>query len=254
MLARTLLFLGAVGLHRTWDLRGYTGAALALLSGRRRAGYRHAERFLTEVAAGDGAPTSSPPPWRPGRPGCGGRLGAPPRPPPATISMAIARRSTPPLIPQGLVGHAWVRCRAAASSCCCTTSRGTPCWPPPTAAIYLTAGVPALIRAYERPDPAPTASPAWSSTGRAGGEFLATLAAAGCTVVTVLQADQYTGLASFTRTSALSCRSTLPGRAGGGGRRPARFRLSRPAHPEAPLALCVALVRDHRRRIPARGG
>jgi len=56
MLARTLLFLGAVGLHRTWDLRGYTGAALALLSGRRRAyGYRHAERFLTEVAAGDGA-------------------------------------------------------------------------------------------------------------------------------------------------------------------------------------------------------
>ncbi len=24
MLVRTLLFLGAVGLHRTWDLRGYT--------------------------------------------------------------------------------------------------------------------------------------------------------------------------------------------------------------------------------------
>ncbi len=31
-LVLTLLFLGAVGLRRTWDLRGYTGDALALLS------------------------------------------------------------------------------------------------------------------------------------------------------------------------------------------------------------------------------
>ena len=30
----TLLFLGAVGLRRTRDLRGYTGAGLALLTGR----------------------------------------------------------------------------------------------------------------------------------------------------------------------------------------------------------------------------
>ena len=33
----TLLFLGAVGLHRTWDLRGYTADGLALLTGRTRA-------------------------------------------------------------------------------------------------------------------------------------------------------------------------------------------------------------------------
>jgi len=47
----TLLFLEAVGLRRTWDLRGYTGQALALLTGRRRAyGYRHTERFLAELA------------------------------------------------------------------------------------------------------------------------------------------------------------------------------------------------------------
>ena len=40
----TLLFLEAVGLRRTWDLRGYTGKALALLTGRHRAyGYRHTE-------------------------------------------------------------------------------------------------------------------------------------------------------------------------------------------------------------------
>ena len=48
----TLLFLEAVGLRRTWDLRGYTGQALALLTGRRRAyGYRHTERFLAELAS-----------------------------------------------------------------------------------------------------------------------------------------------------------------------------------------------------------
>ena len=47
----TLLFLEAVGLRRTWDLRGYTGQALALLTGRHQAlGYRHTERFLAELA------------------------------------------------------------------------------------------------------------------------------------------------------------------------------------------------------------
>jgi len=39
----TLLFLEAVGLQRTWNLRGYTGQALALLTGRHQAlGYRRA--------------------------------------------------------------------------------------------------------------------------------------------------------------------------------------------------------------------
>jgi hypothetical protein len=52
----TLLFLGVVGLRRLWDLRGYAGEALALLTGRRRAyGYRHTERFLAQVAALGGA-------------------------------------------------------------------------------------------------------------------------------------------------------------------------------------------------------
>ena len=52
----TLLFLGAVGLHRTWDLRSYTGDGLALLSGRKRAyGYRYTEAFLSQVAHTDGA-------------------------------------------------------------------------------------------------------------------------------------------------------------------------------------------------------
>jgi hypothetical protein len=52
----TLLFLGAVGLQRTWDLRGYTVDGLALLTGRTRAyGYRYTEAFLSQVARADGA-------------------------------------------------------------------------------------------------------------------------------------------------------------------------------------------------------
>jgi len=46
-----LLFLNAVGLRRTWDLQGYAGDALALLSGRGRAyGYHHVKRFLSDLA------------------------------------------------------------------------------------------------------------------------------------------------------------------------------------------------------------
>jgi hypothetical protein len=51
----TLLFLGAVGLSRTWDLRGYTAGGLALLTGRMRAyGYRYTELFLSQVARAGG--------------------------------------------------------------------------------------------------------------------------------------------------------------------------------------------------------
>jgi hypothetical protein len=47
----TLLCLQSVGLRRTWDVRSYTGQALALLTGRDRAySYRHTERFLAELA------------------------------------------------------------------------------------------------------------------------------------------------------------------------------------------------------------
>jgi hypothetical protein len=52
----TVLFLGAVGISRPWDLRGYTADGLALLTGRARAyGYRYTEAFLSQVARADGA-------------------------------------------------------------------------------------------------------------------------------------------------------------------------------------------------------
>src|SRR5205085_8461889 len=48
----TLLFLNAVGLHRPWDLRSYTGSELGLLTGRPQPySYRHTERFLSTLAA-----------------------------------------------------------------------------------------------------------------------------------------------------------------------------------------------------------
>jgi len=56
VLLSTLVFLGVVRLRRLWELRSYTGDALGLLTGRRRAyGYRHAERFLADVADQGGA-------------------------------------------------------------------------------------------------------------------------------------------------------------------------------------------------------
>src|SRR5947209_9468908 len=58
MLLLTLLFLGAVGLRRTWDLRGYSGDALGVLTGRKCAyGYAHVERFLSQLAHAGGAET-----------------------------------------------------------------------------------------------------------------------------------------------------------------------------------------------------
>ena len=46
----TLLFLGVVGLRRPWELRGYAGEALALLTGRRRAyGYFQCEGCVAKI-------------------------------------------------------------------------------------------------------------------------------------------------------------------------------------------------------------
>ena len=47
--------MSAVGVERTWDLRGYTGDGLALLTGRKRAyGYQYTEAFLSQLAKASG--------------------------------------------------------------------------------------------------------------------------------------------------------------------------------------------------------
>lgn len=48
----TFLFLPAVGLHRFWDLRNYTGGELDVLTGRPHPySYHHTERFLLQLSA-----------------------------------------------------------------------------------------------------------------------------------------------------------------------------------------------------------
>jgi hypothetical protein len=55
-LLQTLLFLPLGSLHRTHDLRSYTGNTLALVTGRHRAyGYCHTERFLSQLAKAKGS-------------------------------------------------------------------------------------------------------------------------------------------------------------------------------------------------------
>ena len=52
----TLLFLPLGSLRRTHDLRGYTGDALAVVTGRHRVyGYCHTERFLSQLAKANGS-------------------------------------------------------------------------------------------------------------------------------------------------------------------------------------------------------
>src|SRR5712691_13238627 len=84
-----------------------------------------------------------------------------------------------------------------------------------------------------------------------GGEFLAGLAAAGHTVVTVLGSDQYRGLASFTDVGTFvplvsDQHGTVVREVA-----PARFALPLPDHPGQIFSLSVALIRDLRHQMPA---
>ena len=248
----TLLFLGVVGLRRTCDLRGYPGEALARLSGRRRAsGFWHTERFLSQVAqaGGDETLTDALAAWtarlwreEPQEPG---------QPPPAFYLDGHKKPVyTDHLIPRGLIGRTGkiLGCRAllllhdaAGHPLFATTDRGD---------LALTKGVPAFLTRYEQAaDPARIVRLIVDREGLAA-EFLAELVAQERTVVTVLRADQYDGLASFTEVGAFVplCRD----RQGTVTREvaPARFALPLPDHPGQILPRCVALIRDLRRQVP----
>ena len=253
MLLLTLLFLNAVGLRRTYDLRAYVGDGLALLTGRHRAyGYRYVERFLSTLAGAGGAEllTDVLAAWT-------GALWRP-QPRAATAAPHLPfyvdghRKAvfSDRLIPRGLVARRGVilGCRAltllhdiGGHPLLATTVRGD---------LHLTAGVPALLARFARATDAPPVRRLVIDREGMAAEFLALLAGDGCDVVTVLRADQYTGLASFTdvgpfvpfqydRQGAL-VREVAP----------ARFSLALPDHPGDRLDLWVALVRDLRAHVP----
>jgi len=250
MLLLTLLGLGVVGLRRTWDLRGYTGAALAVLTGRRRAyGYRTVERFLSELAVAGGADTMTDALaawttalWRSERAGSAGAL------PVCYIDGHRKAVFSAALLPRGLVARrgAVLGCRAlvllhdtAGHPLLATTHRGD---------LHLTAGAPALLARYERHGPR-VPGVIIDREGMAA-EFLRHLTREGRQVVTVLRSDQYAGLSSFAEVGAFvplqrDRRGVLVRDVAA-----ARYSLALPDHPTERLDVCVALVRDLRRQVP----
>ena len=248
----TLLFLGAVGLRRLWDLRGYAGDALALLTGRRRAyGYRHAERFLAQLARAGGAErlTDALACWT-------GRLWVPrlrlvEEPAPAFyIDGHHKAVYADHLIPRGLVARRGVvlGCRAlvllhdaGGHPLLAATHRGD---------LHLTIGLPQIIDRFEAAVGLRQVERVIVDREGMAAAFLAELAAAGRTVVTVLKADQYAGLGAFADVGAFM--PLQHDRAGQVVREvaPARFGLPLPGHPTRRLAVSVALVRELRQQVP----
>jgi hypothetical protein len=251
----TMLFLGAVGLSRTWDLRGYAADGLALLTGRMRAyGYRYTEMFLSQVARADGAERFSNAlaswtthPWHAPAEGTGH---------PHALTCYVDGHRKPVysevLIPRGLIGRLGVilGCRALlllhdehGHPLFVTTHRGDQ---------HLTAGVPAFLTRYEQhAEHSQVARMIVDREGMAT-EFLASLHAEGRSVVTILQTSQYRDLSSFSDVGTFLPLST---NAHGQVIRevaPAQIALPREDHPDAPLCLQVALIRDLRRIVPVR--
>ena len=248
----TLLFLEAVGLRRTWDLRGYTGTALALLTNRRLAyGYRSIERFLAELAqlGADEALTEALAGWT------------------ATLwkpRLHLADGLVPVmyidghrkvvyadhLIPRGLVGRLGkvLGCRALVvlhdqegRPLLVTTHRGDQ---------HLTIGLPAIITRYEQAAGLHSVERVVVDREGMAAEFLATLGSEGRTVVTVLRTDQYRGLESFREVGTF-----VPLRVDRQGKvirevALARFSIPLPEHSGQELELRVALIRDLSHHVP----
>jgi hypothetical protein len=247
----TLLFLEAVGLRRTWDLRGYTGQALALLTGHQLAyGYRHTERFLAELAkvGADETLTETLASWT-------ATLWKPqPRLTDDLVPLFYIdghRKAVyaDHLIPRGLVGRQSkiLGCRALVvlhdqegRPLLVTTHRGDQ---------HLTIGLPAMITRYERAAGLHSIKRVVVDREGMAAEFLATLASDGRTMVTVLRTDQYGGLESFREVGEF-----VPLRVNRQGKvirevALARFSIPLPEHHGQELDLRVALIRDHSRQI-----
>jgi len=252
----TLLFLGVVGLHRTWDLRGYTADGLALLTGRARAyGYRYTEAFFSQVARADGAErfTNALACWTthlwhaPVE-----ETGETAQPHALTCYVDGHRKPvySDALIPRGLIGRLGVvlGCRALlllhdeyGHPLFVTTHRGDQ---------HLTAGVSAFLARYEQHTGNSQVARMIVDREGMATEFLASLHAQGRCVITILQTNQYRGLSTFSEVGTF-----VPLSIDAHGQvirevAPARITLPREDHPDAPLCLQVALIRDLRRTVP----
>jgi hypothetical protein len=249
----TLLFLGAVGLHRTWDLRSYTAGGLALLTGRKRAyGYRYTEAFLSQLAQADGAEhfTNALAQWtthlwHTPEEACESKR---------ALTCYVDGHRKPvysdTLIPRGLVGRLGtiLGCRALVllhdeqgHPLLATTHRGDQ---------HLLVGLPSIIARYEQNEEYVQVKRIIVDREGMATEFLASLHAEGRTAVTILRTNQYQDLTSFCEVGTF-----LPLNTDAKGQilrevAPARIILLRPDHPGEQLSLQVALIRDLRRLVP----
>ena len=247
----TLLFLGAVSLRRTCDLKRYTGDALGLLTGRRRAyGFWHTERFLSQVArsGGDETLTDALAAWTSKLWPVG--ASQPGSPPPAFYVDGHRKPVfSDHLIPRGLIGRTGkvlggrallLLHDALGHPHLSTTHRGD---------LHLTKGVSQFLIRYDQATGGNSVARLIIDREGMAAEFLHQLVAQGRTVVTILKSNQHAGLASFTDVGAFVplCRD----RNGMVTREvtSARFALSLPDHPGQTLRLSVALIRDLRRPV-----
>jgi len=246
-LVLTLWLLGTVGLHRTSDLRSYTGDALGLLTGRKRAyGYFHTERFLTHLAKRGGAEhfTDALGKWT-------SHLWQDASQETACFYIDGHRKPvyTAHLIPRGLIGRSGkiLGCRALVllhdeqgHPRLAATARGDE---------HLTIGLPRILSRYEQVTEQKKQTRVIVDREGMAAAFLRDLAAGDYTMVTLLKTDQYQDLSSFTEVGAF-----VPleyNRQGQVVREvaPARFALPLPDQPSQTLPLRVALIRDWRKPV-----
>jgi hypothetical protein len=241
-----------VGLRRTWDLRGYTGQALALLTGCRLAyGYRHTERFLAELAqiGADETLTDALASWT------ASLWKSQPHLTDGRVPVFYIDGHRKPvyadrLLPRGLIGRTGkiLGCRALVvlhdqegHLLLATTHRGDQ---------HLTIGLPTMLTRYEQAAGLDSLKRIVVDREGMSAEFLAALASEGRAVVTVLRTDQYAGLESFREVGEF-----VPLQADRQGKvirevALARFGLPLPEHPGQELEVRVALIRDLRRLVP----
>lgn len=247
----TLLFLPAVGLHRFWDLRSYTGQELALLTGRAHPySYRHTERFLLTLAAAqaDQALTEALARWT----AAVWQVGERSREAPSSYFYVDGHRKavyTETLIPRGLIGRLSkiAGCRALlllhdeqGHPLLVTTHRGD---------LHLTQGMPQLLTSYEQVTESTHLNHLVVDREAMAADFLAQLSTEGRTLTTILKTNQYSGLDDF-----LNIGPFVPltvDRQGTVLREvaPAQFWLARPDRQDEPVLLSVALIRDLRKSV-----
>jgi hypothetical protein len=249
----TLLFFPLGGLHRTHDLRSYSGNALAVVTGRHRAyGYCHTERFLSQLAKANGAEalTTALGSWTAHLWEADRQDALEQAAPCFYIDGHRKPVYADSLIPRGLIGRTGKILGGRALVLLhdeqghprlATTSRGDQ---------HLTVGLPQVLARYEQAGGKTTHARIIVDREGMAAPFLKDLTEAGHTIVTLLKTNQYEGLTSFTDVGEF-----LPlthDRKGQVIREVAQacFALPLPDQKDQVLPLQVALIRDLRRQVP----